>query len=236
MPTTSNIGELETHLKQMFNGMLSSPELKEASREVHRTMGNAVMSKWHSLNRRRTGGFEELLQIEINDTPPVENTTRVLTIGFGRFETMTYDLEAKRLTEYQWHYVNGVKKLITLHEEKELPKWIIAEFGAWGVGDTIPEQFKLSYTRRPERQFLYGPSAGRPIGANGKVADTDKSKLGFFMASKSFVESQGVEPRRHSGIKAGHIFSGGLKDSKQEVFEDLYKGIEKYLERKMSGG
>src|SRR5690606_3313477 len=127
--------------------------------------------------------------------------------------------------------------------EKEMPKWIVLEFGTREHAEKVPKEFHISYKKRPDKQALIGPSSWLKDASNlekrsaekdGRKANpsrfTDLRRAGgfhtkdtYFMASDEvnswIYQAVNAETRRHPGTRPSRIFRGGLKDSKEPIYE-----------------
>lgn len=230
----SNIDELERHLKQKFNGMLSSPELRKAGEKASKEIGMRVLSQATfggegGTNLTQTGDLMQLLAEEARGGEVV-GTARTLTIGMGELNNLNMGLGAQRLEQTQEHYIGSGKggrvqfKTFKLKEETQMPKWIIAEFGSGSKADMdffdYP-QFKVGYTKRPERQYMFGMST--------ENIKPDGSKKGTFMVGTSTIKRYSKARIGHSGVRPSKIFRRGVEDSKPMVEKILGDGIEAYF-------
>lgn len=241
--TLSNIQELEIHLSTKFKGMLKSKEMKQAGKEAGQAIGRHIGDTANGSNKagydyNQSGGFHETLISESKHGGDISQKQSKLTIGMFELKNMTDGHFSKRNFQLQEHVVETVGGRVTkvatfrLKEEKQLPKWIIAEFGTGKHAEPVPSEFKISYTRR-DKPYMYGPSLGGVRGEGGG------SKRGFFMIGGSKLMNllgKRAENRRnfreHPGIKAGHVFRDGFRNSKEEVIEILGHGINNYLNNK----
>lgn len=228
--STTNIEELEKHISNVFNNMFKSEEMKVASVEAKKRMGRGVTSQVESggdsgYDYNQTGDFHSALVDEMKDNAIYQSKNSIL-IGFGDMDSMNMGVYAKRNFQRQLHVTRKGNRMVFLKEEKELPKWIIAEFGSGGKGEgkSIPKEFNLPYAPRPGKDFLYGPSLGNITGG---------SKKGYFMVSGQTASSlSGADNHTlptHPGVKPGRIFRKGLNDSKDDVHRILGSGIDAYL-------
>jgi hypothetical protein len=115
-----------------------------------------------------------------------------------------------------------------------MPKWIVLEFGTRSKADPLPKQFQISYTRRSERDFMLGPSVGKPYGNYKKKVFAMLSKKEF-ASMKDSHHADEVEKhypdRPHPGTRPGRFFRKGLEDAKVPIYQEFGRGIENYLER-----
>lgn len=159
-----------------------------------------------------------------------------MTIGVFELDNMNEGVYSRRNHQYQLHNIWDSKAheykntIISLKAESQMPKWIIAEFGTKN-GESPPENLKVNYTPRPDKEFLFGPSIGSVGGPGGG------SKRGMFMVSEKglghlYGDKRNLfSYRTHHGVKAGHVFTKGLTESKEEVFDILSDGIASYLSK-----
>jgi hypothetical protein len=239
----SNIEELEAHLSMIFKGMFKSKEMYtsgvQARRVISRYVEGLITSGSNSgYNYNNTGDLHRLISDEVKD-PGIKQTPSSITMGFGELTDMNDSVYAKRNYQEQSHVVgtrsDGTARVVKfrLKAENEMPKWILAEFGSGDRGDgesAVPKEFNITYTKRPDKKHIFGPSIDKVGGPGGG------KKKSFFMTSKSNVGrvNDGRSVREHPGTKAGHVFSDALKMSKIEVEQELAEGIHKYLARQQT--
>jgi hypothetical protein len=237
----TNIEELEAHLSRVFKGMLKSKEVAEAGKDAGRAMGRHVGDTLlgggdSGYNYRQSGDLEKLVSEE-GRNPEIKQTQNKMSIGVFEINNMNMGVYAKRNHQFQFHQTwdetlhEMVTTRISLQAEKELPKWILAEYGSGSKSEGIVQpEFRVTYTSR-DKPYLYGPSVGPVTGPGGGP------KLGFFKVNQRGLENL-LGPRitkmmdshrEHQGTRAGHVFSLGLESAKQEVFEILGEGLETYL-------
>jgi hypothetical protein len=241
--TITNFDELEKHLNKKFKSMMKSQEMASAGKRASQAMGRHVGDQISDggasgYDYDQSGDFHKLIKEEARHGE-IHQTATSLTMGFGEMWNMNEGVEARRNAQVQDHVVgmNGsrVTRLRTfrLKEENQLPKWVIAEFGMGTKGEgkgAVPKELQVNYTKRPNKEFMYGPSLGGVRGEGGGP------KNGFFMLSgRSLMNLLGNRAenrrnfRRHPGIKAGRVFRRGLEKSKEEVQDILRDGIRDYL-------
>jgi hypothetical protein len=238
MKTSTNFQDLEKHINSVFKGMMKSRELTEAGKTASKAMGRYVLDEVagggaSGYDYEQSGDFHNLLASEAKHGN-VYSTPSKLTMGFAYIPEMNLGVEAKRNFQIQDHVVqmNGgrITKIRTfkLKQEEQMPKWIIAEFGSGEkkAKGRILKDFAITYTPRPDKDFLLGPSLSKVRGEGGG------RKKGYFMISgKSLDKLQHQQAQRffHRGVKPGRIFSRGLESSQEEVTQILHEGISKYL-------
>jgi hypothetical protein len=235
--TFTNIEDLEKHLKDKFRGMMKSREMVSAGKDASKAMGRYVLDELadggaSGYDYDQTGDLHKMLADEAR-AGNTHSTASTLSMGYGYLLELNEGFEALRDEQRQQHWIGsksgGRYVTIRLKKEKEMPKWIIAEFGTGrqAVDKPKDKKFDIDYTYRPGKEFMYGPSRGRVSG--GK-------KEGYFMVGRrgaSNLLGNRAENRknftRHPGVKAGQIFSRGLAKSKVEVNDILRDGIKDYL-------
>lgn len=235
---TTNIEELEAHLNKVFKGMFKSAEVINAGKEASKIIGGHVASLVGGGNDsgydyNQSGSFHELIQDEARGGE-VKGSQNKLTIGMFEITNMNHGVGAMRNAQFQIHRVYDkethefTNRSIYLKQENQMPIWILAEFGSKNGGSM--SQFNLEYTPRPDKDIIFGPSLGSVGGAGGG------SKKGFFMVSEKGLDgllgpwARYDEHRMHGGMRAGHIFSEGLEQSKEQINQELAEGIQSYLD------
>lgn len=239
---TTNINDLLKKIESDIKGMMKSSEVggagKRAGQAIGRHIGDTLLGGNDSgYNYVQSGGLEALVQEE-SSNPELRQRQNDMTIGVFELNNMNDGVYSKRNDQFQQHEVwdekqgEMVQKSIFLKGERQLPKWILAEFGSGDYKSGGYEKFDIGYTNR-DKPYMYGPSIGSVGGPGGG------RKKGYFMVTQSTLVTllgpdriKGMNTHReHEGIRAGHVFSKGLEISKQEVFEILGEGIEEYLKR-----
>lgn len=243
----TNLPELIKKIESDMKGMLKSQEVGSASKTAGKAIGRHISEKVNGgsesgYNYKQSGGLHDLVQREGND-PNIKQGQNSVQIQVFNITNMNLDNDAKRNHQFQVHEVwdskkhEMIKQTISLKQENQMPKWILAEFGSGKYSNGDWSQFDIGYTHREGKPYMYGPSIGPAGGPGGG------SKSGFFMVSnETLAKLMGPDRikamnthREHQGIRAGHVFSKGLEESKQDVFEILGDGIQEYL-NKVGGG
>lgn len=240
--TLTNLQELEAHITQKFKGMMKSKEMAEAGKQAGQAIGRyvgdeAVGGGDSGYNYNQSGAFHKLIMEEAKGPTIVQKPSKI-EIGVFEWHNMSDKSSIYAMRNHQvqihevWDSKQGkiVRKPISLKGENQMPKWILAEFGSGKFAESVPAQFKINYTKR-DKPYMYGRSIGPVRGIGGG----DKS--GHFMVSNNTLlnllgpnRSKDLNSHRtHQGIRAGHIFSIGLRRSKSEVQEILGHGIQNYL-------
>jgi hypothetical protein len=234
----SNIDELTQHVKSRFQNMFKSKELEEAGRKAHEIMYKNVNNRMQmsGYDYEQTGNFREIMADEKRGFDPRTNASSmkigVGLIGEGQgLEDPRFGLREEQKVVFSNGRYNNWKTQgipMTLKAEKQMPKWIVLEFGTRSKADPLPNQFKIAYTRRSERDLMYGPSLSNPSGHKKKV---------FAMLSSQQVDKlrgshkgHGAYSTTHPGTRPGRFFKKGLEDSKVPVFDEFGRGIQKYLD------
>lgn len=233
----TNIDELQREVEAHFKSMMKSKEMAQAGKRASEAMGRYVMDQVSDggdsgYDFEQSGDFHSLLASEAKHGS-VNQSQNSLSMGFGYIPEMNEGVEARRNFQTQVHWVGSKKKgryvTINLKQEKEMPKWIIAEFGSGRRADraNMPKELKVRYTPRSGKEYMYGPSSEKVGGEGGG------EKRGYFMVSRDgFNNLRGdkrYKPKTHPGVKAGRIFRKGLEKSKEEVREILADGIRDFL-------
>jgi hypothetical protein len=246
---TSNIDELQHHLDSVFKKMMKSPELQvagtDAGQAIGRHVGDTLIEGGDSgYSYEQSGGLQELVSEE-SRYPQIKQTQNKVSIGVFDVSNMNNANIAKRNWQYQYHDVWDSKehmltrKMISLKEEDQMPKWVLAESGTgqYRDGDLNLSRYGINYTER-DKPYMFGPSIGGVGGPGGG------QKRGFFMVTNSTLlnllgpnRAQQLDSHReHEGIKAGHVFSKGLDSAREEVFDILGGGVQAYLDKNTIGG
>jgi hypothetical protein len=222
MPT--NVDELKAHLKAVYGKMFTSKEFErrafQAGEKMQESVQQAMANSSHDLQQSYR------LKREIStETPDVFSAPTKVRIGFGHIPSLNkYTLRPPQRGTF---IIGGQVKTIRLVGEKELPSWIIMEFGRKGTSykaSTVPSFIKkeISYSTREDKPFMIGPSTSSHF----------KNHI-FFMANKGMLAKHHSEIpsnehkrfKRHPGIKESAFFRDGLENSKQKVFNELSVGI-----------
>jgi hypothetical protein len=223
--TTTNIADLEKHLKSVFEELLKTKSFERKAVMIGDTLQNSVINMLDSgrYDYNQSGNLRHL--IKTSDSGWKVTKTKV-SVGFGSLEDLSDPRFAKRQPQRAvFNSGTDYKKTIVFGSEPDLPEWIIAEFGRKrGTGGSntsgIPKEFLVSYSSRDSsKEFMMGPSDSRHFRKNI-----------YFMASRNKIQSMfPSEPisdlRRHPGVVAGHIFSSGLSMSIPKVREQFEEAI-----------
>lgn len=239
----TNINELIAKIESDMKGMLKSKEIGNASKVAGQAIGRHIAENVDGgsesgYNYKQSGGLHDLVIREAKD-PYVKQGQNSVQIGVFNLSNMNSDVDAKRNHQFQVHEVwdekkhEIINKTISLKQEEQMPKWIIAEFGSGKYSSGDWSNFDIGYTRREDKPYMFGPSVGPAGGPGGG------SKRGFFMVSNdTLVKLLGPDRARsmdshrvHEGVRAGHVFSEGLEESKEEIFEIIGDGLQEYLDR-----
>ncbi|HLI46308.1 MAG TPA: hypothetical protein VKU94_03860, partial [Geobacterales bacterium] len=192
---STNIDELEEHLNKVFKNMFKSQELQNAGREVGKAIGKHVEISLagggdSGYDYTQSGDLKRLIKEEAEEAD-VKGFQNKLSIGVFDLENMNLSVYAKRNWQYQVHDVwdseqhEFTKRTISLKQENQMPKWILAEFGSGKYRDENANisRFGISYAPREDKEYMYGPSIGNVRGPGGG------SKRGFFMVSQRGLEN-----------------------------------------------
>jgi hypothetical protein len=209
---SSNIVQLQIHLKNMFNELLKTTSMKSHGKMAGEHMKQSVIGKVGS-KYNQSGTMRRLLRTEV---PIVQanKTGSKLNIGLGDIDE--WNDETRRGPQRAvFTLANGGQKTVGLRPEPVLPAWIIMEFGRRPANTTaIPKDFQVPYTNRDSsKQFMFGPSNSYHF-----------RKPVFFMTNQ-----QGATPRTHPGVPAGRFFREGLKESQEEVNKIIGQGLEESM-------
>jgi hypothetical protein len=233
----TNIEEVEREVNRHFKGMMKSKEMTDAGKTASKVMGRYVLDEVadggeSGYDYEQSGDFHNMLSSEAKGGD-IQQTPSKLSMGFGYIPELNNGVEAKRNFQTQKHWIgsrkNGRYVTVQLKEEKQMPKWIIAEFGSGKQAEKGKrhKDMQISYSPRPDKKYMFGPSKGKVGGDGGG------SKEGYFMISKQGAQgmygNKSSVGRKHPGVKAGRIFRRGLEKSKEEVREILGDGIRSYL-------
>ncbi|WP_336784160.1 hypothetical protein [Paenibacillus illinoisensis] len=202
----TNIDEILNHLKQMHKEVLRTESFKQGAKGAGEAMKARVV------NSLSSSGYDylqsgTLLRVVKGDVPHVEvnKTGTKAQIGFGDIDEL--NMETKRGPQRGiFTDKDGATRSIGLRPEPSLPAWIIMEFGRRAGGGAgakgIPKAFQVPYTARDSsKQFLYGPSQSYHF-----------NKRILFMTNKTDGRN-----RMHPGVRAGHFFRDGLRNSQDDV-------------------
>lgn len=246
MEVTSNISELEKHLKTVFQGMFQSQEMQDAGKKVYDTMYTNVRARMESTgyDYKQSGDFLRAFDDEKKGFSKDNNTKNSMTVGFGDITGGGGLNDPNYMRQEQTAmFTNGITmmangslqpniSMVTLKAETQMPKWIVLEFGTGPQAQELPPQFAIGYTRKSDSNLMYGPSYNTPSGLNKRVfamlnAEQVAKLRGEDKESLSYN-------RTHPGTRPGMFFQNGLKDSKDQIYREFGKGIESYL--KSMGG
>lgn len=216
---------------------MKSEELKQAGKEASDIMGRHVLDQIggkSGYDYEQTGDFHKMLSTEARGGD-IKQTPTKMTAGVFYIPEMNDGIEAKRNFQTQKHWIgsrmHGRYVTINLKQENQMPKWIIAEFGMGGLAEKtkMSKDFQITYTPRSGKPYMFGPSSDNV---------SDGNKHGYFMVGRKGLmgllgnrAESNTSFRTHPGIRAGKIFSSGLKSSKEEVNQAIAEGIQKYLGR-----
>lgn len=250
----TNIDELVKTIRSDIQGMFGSDEMKEAGKNAYDIMFKNVKNRMKTTgyDYYQSGDFSEAMDDERNNYDRNDFSKNSMNVGFG----FIGEGNNEGLSEPRWmrqeqnadFYVghgylgrkDGPKRwmFMRLKAETEMPKWIVLEFGTGGKGgnEEPPEQFKVGYTRKPEKDIMWGPSDGAPAGLRKHVyvmlSAESHARIGNGNWYQKGDEADFAnEVNKHPGIRAGHFFQNGLADAKRPVYEALGVGLEKYLSR-----
>lgn len=227
---TSNLGDLEAHIKNKFQNMFKSEEIHGAGKEVHETLYKNVDKRLRTstYDYNQSGDFREAMQEESRNYDAQIGRSSI-KVGFGYIEEggglndplyMRQEQTATFLTDSKNNKVVSLR----LRAEKQMPKWIVLEFGTRDRADKMPASFKVSYTRR-DKQNMIGPSLRAPSGHSKSVfAMVSDKGLGRIFGNN-------VKPHRHRGTKGGRFFRKGLEDSKEDIQGIYGRAIQEYLNK-----
>jgi hypothetical protein len=264
MKNGTNFDEFEAHMKRFLPNMIQSEELKKASFDSFDIMYKNVMNrlKMTDYDYNQSGDFLGLMRSEGDGkgegNPKIGRTK--IQIGFGGYEeglsgelnSQLYMRKKQSHTIRKW---SGYTSFET-EAEKEMPKWILMEFGRSGTentADKVPRQFKVPYTSRSSKNMMVGPSdnmldytkkADKSISkakSEGRTpTDDDYGMLRFYGNSGArkptyaMFTPEGAEHtygggKPHPGMRAGRFFRNGLEDSKKPIYDRYGDAIKKYL-------
>jgi hypothetical protein len=216
LATTTNLAQLEIHLRTVFTELFKTAEFKEEAKLAGEEMKKSVISKMGSskYDYLQSG---ELMRVAKDDVPWVEanRTGSKANIGYGDIEG--WNDETKRGPQRgKFTTASGKEITVRLRPEPTLPSWIVMEFGRRPQPvDKVPKDFQVPYAQRDaSKKFLFGPSTS-----------THFRKNIFFMSPFNITGNK-EEARTHPGIKAGKFFREGLKSSQPKVEEKLGEAIE----------
>ncbi len=214
----TNIDDILHQLKQMHKDVLKTESFRQGAKNAGEAM------KVRVLNGIASSGYDylqsgSLLRVVKGDMPHVEvnKTGSSAKIGFGDIDEL--NIETRRgpqrgvFTNKDGHTLS-----IGLRPEPSLPSWIIMEFGrrsGSGAGAKgIPKAFQVPYTTRDSsKQFLFGPSQSYHF-----------NKRILFMTNKTDGRN-----RTHPGVRAGHFFRDGLRNSQSDVKQLLGEALKESM-------
>lgn len=240
----TNIDQLIKTIRSDIQGMMSSPELEKAGKDAYDIMYKNVRNRMKATgyNYDQSGDFNQAMEDERNNYDKSDITKNSKNIGFGYIEEGVAGLDDVMYMRQEQTatfvsdqgYFAGQKITLHLRAEKEMPKWIPLEFGTGGKADVVPDQFKVRYTPRPDKEVMFGPSYTVPSGLNKKVyamiSERQHAKIGNGQWYSKGDEGNMIH-NRHSGIRPGRFFRDGLEDSKVPIYEVIGRGIEDYFDR-----
>jgi hypothetical protein len=240
----TNIDQLVKTIRSDIQGMFGSPEMQKAGRNAYDIMYKNVRNRMKATGYGydQSGDFQQAIDDEKNNYDKGDYTKNSMNIGFGYIEEGVAGLDDRAYMRQeqiatfvsdQGHFA-GQRITMHLKAETQMPKWIVLEFGTLEKADPIPDQFKVNYTKRPDKEVMFGPSERPPSGLNKKIyamiSERQHAKIGNGKWYSKGDESNMIH-NRHSGVRAGRFFRHGLEDAKVPVFEALGQGIEDYLNR-----
>lgn len=240
----TNIDQLVKIIRSDIQGMFSSPEIEKAGRDAYDIMYKNVRNRMKATGYSydQSGDFQQAMDDEKNNYDKTDVTKNSKNIGFGYVEEGVAGLDDRAYMRQeqiatfvsdQGHFA-GQRITLHLKAETEMPKWIVLEFGTLDKADPIPDQFKVTYTPRPDKEVMFGPSERVPSGLKKKVyamiSEQQHAKIGNGQWYSKGDEDDIIH-NRHNGVRAGRFFRDGLEDSKAPVFDALGRGIEEYLSR-----
>lgn len=222
--TTTNIDELLKHLKQVYGSLFRTKEFEryaaKAGDKIQEEVLQALKSNKAGYNYRQSSALRRTLSTQTADYITGRSSMK---IGFGYID----DLNRSTKRGAQRAIFPGIPEPIRLKPERELPSWVIMEFGRKGTANrpsAVPSFIKkeISYSPREPKSLLFGPSESYHF-----------SKPVFFMTNKEALKSHGQSikgAQKHPGIREGRFFRDGLKQAIPQIQLILGEGIEASLQ------
>lgn len=203
---TSNIAQLENVIREFASNLLKTSEFKQNAFAAATEMQKSVMAHLNGSDLVQTGRLKQIIRQKNNIGVEINKTGSKAFIGAVDIDELNVE------TLRRGQRATFGNKTISLHGERDLPAWIIMEFGrrsGTGVSSSgIPKEFQVSYSGRDaDKAFLFGPSSSRHF-----------RKPVFFMTT---MNNASEPAREHPGVQGRKFFQKGLADSKDRVNEKL---------------
>lgn len=242
---SSNIDDLVKTIRSDIQGMFGSPEMEQAGRNAYDIMYKNVRNRMKTTgyDYDQSGRFKEAMDDEKKGFDKDSRTKNSMNIGFGYIgegeeglNDSAFMREQQQASFYIGHgHLRGNWITMNLKAETQMPKWIVLEFGTKDKADAIPDSFKVSYSPRPDRSIMFGPSDGAPTGLKKHiymmVDPKNHAKIGNGNWYSSGDENDFSDANKHPGVRPGRFFRNGLEDSKLPIYDALGEGLSKYLDR-----
>jgi hypothetical protein len=223
MESITNIDELKAHLEKVFSTMYTTGEFTQYANNAGDAMEEGVIERLNSgiYDYNQSYALKRTINTDKPEVLSKGGRGSSVKIGYGNID----DFNQQTLRGPQratFIGSDGSKLTIGLRPERELPSWIIMEFGRKaGSGSSssqIPEEFKVAYSARQSKPYLVGPSTS-----------LHSRKPVFFMASLQGKSSNMKSDRGHPGVHEGRIFRGGLELATPKIIENILAGTEASL-------
>lgn len=238
MEVTSNVDELVKHLNFVFQGMFDSDEIEQSGRNVYDILYSSVSARLRDTgyDYHQSGDFLEMMEDEKKGFQKDNKSKQSITVGFGSLDQLNdpnYMRQEQTGLFFNGRYDSNGRPMGTpmhLKAETQMPKWVVLEFGTGDGAVKLPSQFNINYTRRPDKDIMYGPSMSAPSGLSKPIF----AMLSGEQVAKFRGEDKPTYDKRHKGVRAGRFFQNGLDDAKPQIAVEFGKGIRNYL--KSMGG
>lgn len=233
---TTNIDELLNHIRKLNKGIFTNSEFTKHAQKAGDIMQSEVQNAMKNVSGMDYHQSYQLKRTIGSQTADFKVTNSRAIIGFGQIDDLNQQTK-RRAQRGTFISASGETRIVKLRPERDLPSWVIMEFGRKGTaqsGAKVPSFIskEIHYSPRPSKKFMVGPSESlhfrAPIffmTANTQSQDKDKSRATMKL-------------REHSGIREGKMFRTGLKNAIPKIQEELAKGIMESLKSniKQHGG
>jgi hypothetical protein len=252
---TTNVEELKRHLNKVFKGLYKSEELIDSGRIIYRELHSNFMENLESstYDLQDTGSMKHYFSA-LKRNYEWDNAGSYFTVGFGNLVDMEDKFtnqelfRATRVSDFMFGYKRRLDKngnpvyrpnfiKTTIEGEKQLPKWIIMEFGTGQYAEKgMPKMLKVNYTRRSGKQYLFGPST-REYSGNTKPTYIQVSKESIEKINQKHIGNNGqpigrlAQLKVHRGVRPSRPFRNTLSQTKPTIIKEFSNGIGKYINR-----
>jgi len=223
MPAKTNFDELKKELAIIQFKLLMSSEISDAMKRSGAIMKREVLVGYNKSQFGIQSG--RLLQTLMSDTPSVRRLPKQsqIVVGYGNLDVLNQVKRKKQNAIFPNPGGSSYKPIrIKLSAERDLPTWIIVEFGraSGSRGSSpaeIPREFRVNYKPRKKRPLLYARQS----------LSKHTTKSVTFQVSAQSPNAGGYHP----GIKAGRIFRTGLVRARNNINKNLSEAINKIIHK-----